>query len=244
MHLRKLVLLLTLPLLCFTSQAQAVALELGIGFDESGSITPVEFLAIKNGLINALSDAALLPHDGSIAVGIWLFSYTPRQVFTTAAITDTNFADLIAMISGLTQRGGASGTGPAIDAIATDLLGNSIDSDKQIIQIITDGSGNYGRSDAIAAADAVAAGIEHVNCLSVKGYMPCTAVAGPDSLADRTDDGRAPTAAVHTAAIDDKIHADLTLDLAVPSVDVPEPGSLALAGLALAGLAVARRKRA
>jgi hypothetical protein len=71
-------------------QAEAISLELALAIDGSGSIGLADFNLQKNAYASVLNNSSVLPQDGSVAIGVWLFSTSVTQVFATAVITGSN----------------------------------------------------------------------------------------------------------------------------------------------------------
>ncbi|WP_341209852.1 DUF1194 domain-containing protein [uncultured Sphingomonas sp.] len=164
------------------SPAQAARVELGLAIDESGSISSANFTLQKQGYVAALSDASLLPLDGSVAIGVVKFSSNVVNVFTMQEITNANIGSLIAALNGMTQRGGSTNIGAAIDTLSDQIFGNAIQSDRQVIDVSTDGEDNGGRLAAAQQA-ALARGLDQINCLGIGASARCAAVqAGAGSF--------------------------------------------------------------
>lgn len=158
--------------LLMSAPAQAAKLELGLAIDESGSITAANFALQKQGYIAALSDASVLPLDGSIAIGVVKFSSDVVNVFTMQEITSANIGSLIAALNGMTQRGGGTNIGASINTLSDQIFGNAIQSDRQVIDVSTDGEDNFGLL-ASAQQAALTRGLDQINCLGIGSGARC-----------------------------------------------------------------------
>jgi hypothetical protein len=143
-------------------------LELMLLVDGSGSISPADFTLQVTGYKNALT--ALLPTDGSVAVGVLQFDNAiitehPLTVIDSGAKKTALTDDIMAMV----QSNGGTLIGAAITSAEGTLLGSGNGFDRQIIDVSTDGASADDAS--AAAATAVANGIEQVNALGI-GVMP------------------------------------------------------------------------
>jgi uncharacterized protein YegL len=154
-------------------------LEMMLLVDGSGSIDGADFTLQKTGYKNAVD--ALLPIDGSVAIGVLQFSNLLQTEFPLTVIDSA--ADKTALsnaIMAMGQIGGGTLIGAAITNAEGTLLGSGNGFDRQIIDVSTDGAS---ADDASAAAvTAVANGIEQVNALGIGVAPPFNAGAGSFSI--------------------------------------------------------------
>ena len=143
--------------------------ELGLGIDGSSSIESDDFDLQQDAYISVLAG---LPIDGSVSVGVKQFASGVATVHPTTNIASQGDLDaLIAAVTAMTQAGGQTQIAGTIDAFTTELLTNAIVSDRQIIDISTDGVQTQAGDPVTSSAAAIAAGIEQVNALGI-GVMP------------------------------------------------------------------------
>jgi hypothetical protein len=161
---------LTLP-----GTASAATLELGLAIDDSGSISNAQFLLQRNAYVAALSDTTVVPLDGSVSIGVLKFSSGVTNVFTMQQITSANIGALISAISNMTHAGGSTNIAGAITSLTQQIFSNSIVSDRQVIDVSTDGFNNVGNLAAARAA-ALAAGIDQINCIGIGSDADCSDV--------------------------------------------------------------------
>lgn len=211
--------------LAAATPSHAISIELGLAIDGSGSISSSNFALQKNAYISVLQDSSLVPRDGSIAIGVVQFSSSAQTEYGVTVITDATIAGLVAALSGMTQLGGGTNIGAAIDLLTADITGNAIVSDRQVIDVSTDGFGTLGTS----TSDALAAGIEQINCLGIGAGANCGFASGTGSFSVTVADF-----ADFESALRTKIGRE--------TGQVPEPGTLAVFGAALAGFGFLRRR--
>jgi hypothetical protein len=208
-------------------KADAAVIGLSLLIDQSGSITPTNYALQKSGYINALS--ALLPTDGSVALEVKQFGSTVQSVFALQTITAATKVTLLANLNAMFQTGGLTATGPAIQSAAADLLGFA-GLTRRIIDVSTDGFGNVGINESLAAANAVAAGINQVNVLCIGGAANCGFNTGAGSF------NVPATFANFEASLTGKLAREIT-------PGVPEPATWAMMLIGFAGLAFAGSRR-
>ena len=222
MNIRKLTraLLIAVPLIVGFGSAKATPVGLALAIDGSGSISAAEFTLQKNGYVNALN--ALIPLDGSIALGVWQFSTGVQQeIGMTLIDSAAALASVVGAISGMVQLDANTAIGDAINAAAAGLNGFAGGFDKAVIDVSTDGMSNTGVDPNIAAAG-VAPIV--VNCLGVGAGANCGFATGfAMNVANFAD---------FETAISQKIARE---------IGVPEPGTLALLGLSLLMVGFARK---
>ncbi len=211
--------------------AQAATLELGLAIDGSGSMSVAEFNLQKGAYASVLNDISVLPRDGSVAIGVVLFSSSVQTVFAMQEITAANIGALIAAINGMVRPGQNTNIAGAINNLAGVINGNAISSLRQIIDVSTDGGNNIGNLDD-ARNNALAAGIDQINCIGIGASANCTNVQGGVGSFSTN----AATFGDFEAALRRKI---------IIEVGVPEPASWAtmIAGFGIVGFAMRRRRQ-
>jgi hypothetical protein len=211
------------------SQADAAVVGLSLLIDQSGSISAANYALQKSGYINALT--ALLPVDGSVALEVKQFGTTVQSVFALQTITAATKVTLLANLTAMTQSGGGTATGPAIQSAAADLLGFA-GLTRRVIDVSTDGFGNVGINEGVAALAAVAAGINQVNVLCIGGSANCNFNAGTGSF----------NVNASFENFENTLKGKLVREI---TPGVPEPSTWAMMIIGFAGLAFASfRKRA
>ncbi|GEM_PF-3404355 len=148
----------------------AKTIELCTAIDGSSSITdplsggdPLNFQKQLDGLANAIQDPAVFPKDGTVTISVVQFSGTPQLEVPPTLIDSQATADAVAaQVRGIQQFPISTGTdiGGAI-TFCTDQF--KFTSEKQIIDVSTDGQSNA----STAASNAIAKGVDAINALGV-----------------------------------------------------------------------------
>ena len=214
------------------TSANAATLELGLAIDGSGSMSVAQFNLQRNAYISVLSDLSVLPRDGTTAIGVKVFSATVVNVFTMAEITAANHGALIAALMGMTRPGSTTNIAGVLDAFTTEINGNSVTSSRQIIDVSTDGINNVGNLNT-SRTNALAAGIDQINCIGIGAAANCAPVIGGAGSFGLT------------ATTFDDFEKALRRKIRIEVRGVPEPGTwmMMIFGFGLAGTALRRQRR-
>jgi hypothetical protein len=223
----------TTALMFGASPAHAIPVEIGFAIDSSGSIGGANFATQRTIYATALSDPTILPQDGTIAVGIVRFANSPTTIFPVTVIDSTTIVSLTAAITGMVFTGGGTNIGAAIDLLRTDIIGNAIVSDRQVIDVSTDGIGALGTS----VAGSLAAGIDQINCLGIGAGANCDFIAGTGAFS---------ITVAGFADLEQALRTKIVMEIGGVPADlapIPEPTTLLLFGTTMAGLGLAARWR-
>jgi hypothetical protein len=107
--------------------------------DGSGSIRPDDFTEMKNALTGVTADPAILPLDGSVSIGVVLFSDNAQTVYPLSAINATTLNAMRQAINNMRQPNGTTNTKQGLIRALDMLVAGHPDATK-VVDVITDGS--------------------------------------------------------------------------------------------------------
>lgn len=238
------------------AHAVPVDLELSLVIDTSGSVNATEYTLQYQGYVDAFNSAAvqsaIAGTTNGIAVNVLQFNTSASTQIGWTHLTNAtdagNFATAIAALftTNVTTGGGATDIAEGIDLGVTEILNNSFEGDRLVIDVSGDGQQNQ-THDGLSGTAAVqaqrniaeGAGIT-INGLPILNDVPTLDTYYTNNVI--TTDGfvlAADSFEDFRAAVETKVLAEIT-----DTTPVPEPGMLIIFGLGLAGLGFARRKRA
>lgn len=141
-----------------------------IAVDGSASIGAANFALIKSGLANAIRDPNVVPRNGSLYLAIVQFAPAgAARVEAPLVLIDSNAAanSLADKVDAMPYADGATPMDAGINVCASEVM-NGACSDREIINIITDGTPDSFSATVAARAAAVSAGVDTVNAEAVQ----------------------------------------------------------------------------
>ncbi len=140
--------------------------------DGSGSISAEDFSLQKDGLINAISNSAVVPRDGSIAIAVVQFGNGITRVESPYRViqSEADASSVIATIRAFGQIGGSTNPGDAVNQAVTVLNNSGTPGATQVICMSTDGTPNDGADlpAALNTAKSSAIGVEKFTVIAME----------------------------------------------------------------------------
>ena len=148
------------------SQDEAVALDLAMCMDASGSVSWSEFQLQLEGTAAAIENPEIIPHDGTVRVSALQFSSRTRVELPPTVVTRDNAEQVAAQVRGIRKLGGGTSIHSCINSATALITQAEPASAIKVIDVSTDGRSS--RSAAIRAAEAARdAGVDTLNAIGV-----------------------------------------------------------------------------
>ncbi len=163
--MRNLILTTFLLFFVITTSVFARTTEICATIDGSGSMDADEFKLQTDGLASAIENPTVVPQDGTVTFSLVQFSSSARVEITPTRIDGQATANWIAgKIRAISQLSGGTNIPSAIDLCSQQFKFNS---DKQVIDISTDGENTEGGSPSVASDRSITRGVDVINALGI-----------------------------------------------------------------------------
>jgi Ca2+-binding RTX toxin-like protein len=138
--------------------------------DGSGSISAEDWRIQKDGYSAALQDVAVVPTDGTIAVGVvqWASGITRVEIPLTVVDSSIKVTDLVSRIRGISQIGGSTNPGDGVRTGTGHLLGSGRASSSWTLCMSTDGTTNSGEALGTAVPYAQSSGVDKYSVIGIE----------------------------------------------------------------------------
>lgn len=133
--------------------------------DESGSIDQGAFSLQKDGFASALERTDVLPHDGSLEVGVVAFSTSARTIAAPEVLTSASSPSLATTVRATIQARGSTNLAGAVQ-LGASLLASS-PAPRKVLIVSTDGQPDSAGAARSAADAAIASGITEIHAIGV-----------------------------------------------------------------------------
>lgn len=143
-------------------------IDLALCIDGSGSIIAPDFALQLDGTASAIESAAIVPRDSTVRIAVVQFASSIQvAVVPTVIDSEATAVSVAATIRGMTQLGGTTNMAGCIDQARQLVLTAAPASDRQIIDLSTDGNPDSDAATIAAAQQAQVEGVDVLNAIAV-----------------------------------------------------------------------------
>jgi hypothetical protein len=211
-----------------------------LSLDDSGSMTEVGFNLQVAGYLDVINNTSLLATDGSMAVGLSVFSTNNAEKFALQVLDPAGLAALKLVLEGLVFSGGWTNIGETVDQSTTAIIAGqaTMDYDCGVINCVIDISTDGLPDSASGQVTALASAIDAITVAEALGITVNCLEIGSDLCSGWINAG-----SIWTADTIDQFGETLERKIREETTDVPAPAALFFIGFGLAGMGAARRRR-